>query len=141
MARFNRHRPSRNEITARLERILTADPDVILAYLFGSMARNDSSRTSDIDVAVVVKEDCALTGKKLQLLLDVSRGLDLDDVDLVMLNKAPLTLKARAVRDGIVLVEKEPFFRHAFESLVMRKYFDFSIKEKNILEERFGIGR
>ena len=39
-----------------------------------------------------------------------------------------------------VIVDNNPFLRHRYESLTMRKYFDFSIKEMAILERRFFHG-
>jgi hypothetical protein len=39
-----------------------------------------------------------------------------------------------------VVVDREPFLRHHYESLTMREYFDFSIKEKDILYRRFLSG-
>jgi hypothetical protein len=36
-----------------------------------------------------------------------------------------------------VIVDNDPFERHRFESLTMRKYFDFSIKEVAILRRRY----
>lgn len=31
------------------------------------------------------------------------------------------------------IVDKEPYIRHIYESVTLRKYYDFSIKEKEIL--------
>ena len=63
-----------------------------------------------------------------------------DFVDLVVLNTAPLPLQARVLRDKEVMVDRNPHFRHVFESLIIRKYLDFSIKEEAILRRRFGLG-
>ena len=65
------------------------------------------------------------------------RGLLIFGVDLIILNQAPITLAKRVLESHIVLIDRDPTVRHQFESLVMRKYFDFSILEKEILERRF----
>jgi hypothetical protein len=54
---------------------------------------------------------------------------------------SPLPLKAKIIQNKKVLVDKDPNLRYSFESLTLREYFDFSIKEKAILYRRFGIGR
>ena len=36
-----------------------------------------------------------------------------------------------------VIVDEAPFFRHKYESLTMREYFDFSIIETGILKRRY----
>ena len=63
--------------------------------------------------------------------------LETDEIDLVILNAVPLTLKMKILRNKKVIVDNNPFLRYNYESLTMRKYFDFSIKETGILERRF----
>jgi hypothetical protein len=58
----------------------------------------------------------------------------------VILNNAPLSLAGRILQGRKVLVDKEPFVRHIFESRILREFFDFAVKEKNILKRRYGIG-
>jgi hypothetical protein len=36
-----------------------------------------------------------------------------------------------------LIVDNDPFERHLFESLTMRKYFDFSFKELSQLRRRY----
>ena len=71
-------------------------------------------------------------------------GYDLTETpehaDLVILNTASLPLKARIIQNKKVLVDKDPNLRYSFESLTLREYFDFSIKEKDILYRRYKIG-
>jgi len=38
-------------------------------------------------------------------------------------------------------VDKEPFSRHAFESLKLREFCDFRIKEDSLLSRRYDLGR
>jgi len=39
-----------------------------------------------------------------------------------------------------IIVDKAPFFRNNYESLILRKYFDFAIKEMDILKRRYLYG-
>ena len=68
-------------------------------------------------------------------------ALQTDEVDLVVLNSAELPLIMNVLRNKKVLADKDPFCRHLFESLAMRKYFDFSIKESAQLKRRYLHGR
>ena len=63
-----------------------------------------------------------------------------DDIDLVVLNQASLPLMMNVIKSRRIIVDKYPFIRHKFESLIMRKYFDFSFLEKNILIRRYFDG-
>jgi hypothetical protein len=66
--------------------------------------------------------------------------LQTDEIDLVVLNSAALPLRMRILENKKVVVDREPFLRHHYESLTMREYFDFSILEGEILNRRFLSG-
>jgi uncharacterized protein len=135
-------KPTRDKrwVMARASQALDGNSNVLFAYLFGSWARDAVTPLSDIDIAVYLREAHPDAEDKLAILGELADHLETDDIDLVVLNSAPLTLQARVVRDRQVLVDRQPYVRHAFESLVMRKYFDFSIFETSILNRRFSLG-
>jgi hypothetical protein len=114
---------------------------IVFAYLFGSLARDKVLPLSDIDIAIYLKEGMDLGQEKMSILQNLIDLLGTEEIDLVLLNTAPLTLKARIVENKKILVDKEPFLRHSFESLVLREYFDFSKKEEQIFKRRFSLGR
>jgi predicted nucleotidyltransferase len=114
---------------------------VVFSYLFGSLARDKVLPLSDIDIAIYLKEGVDLDKEKMSILQNLIDLLGTEEIDLVLLNTAPLTLKARTVENKKILVDKEPFLRHSFESLVLREYFDFSKKEEEIFKRRFSFGR
>jgi len=114
--------------------------DVLFAYLFGGLATGQAQPLSDVDIAVYVKQGADMAETKISILGALVDILGTDELDLVILNKAPLPLKARVIRAKHVMVDKEPFERHRFESLVIREYFDFSIKENSFFNQRYRIG-
>jgi predicted nucleotidyltransferase len=114
---------------------------VVFSYLFGSLARDKVLPLSDIDIAIYLKEGVDLDQEKMSILQNLIDLLGTEEIDLVLLNTAPLTLKARIVENKKILVDKKPFLRHSFESLVLREYFDFSKKEEQIFKRRFSLGR
>jgi len=111
--------------------------DVLFAYLFGSLARGKPSSLSDVDIAVYLSEDADILAKKMEILGKLIELLETDEIDLVILNSAPLTLRMKILETKKVIVDNAPFLRHDYESLTMREYFDFSIREMAILERRF----
>jgi len=116
---------------------LRADKDVLFAYLFGSLARKKAGFLSDVDFAIYCREGSSLPEKKLEILGDLVNILKTDEIDLVVLNRAPLALKMKILENKKVIVDKAPLLRHRYESLTMRQYFDFSFKESFILRKRF----
>ena len=116
-------------------------PKVVFAYLFGSLTKGKINPLSDIDIAIYFKKGTNFTREKMVISKELIDMFGTDEIDLVILNVAPLTLRARIVKNKKILVDKDPFLRHSFESLVLREYFDFSKKEEDIFKRRFSLGR
>jgi predicted nucleotidyltransferase len=98
---------------------------LVCAYLFGSHARGDETPASDIDVALLLEQDPPRTLEGLQLdLADELAGAVDRPVDLVVLNRAPADLIHRVLRDGILLLDRDPSARIRFEVRARNQYFD-----------------
>ena len=122
-----------------LSEVLKDEPNIAFMYLFGGLLNKKSNPLSDVDIAVYLKNV-----KYFDYLGAFSRITDIlgtDEVDLVVLNNIPISLAGRILQNRKVLIDSNPFLRHKYESLTLRKYFDFSVKEKDILFRRYGIGR
>ncbi|HDH05732.1 MAG TPA: nucleotidyltransferase domain-containing protein [Nitrospirae bacterium] len=114
------------------------DSNVIFAYLFGGLLKDRQSPLSDVDIAVYIKN--IKNPDYLDLFDKTTNVLDTDEVDIVVLNTSPISLTGRILQNRKILIDKDPFLRHRYESITLRKYFDFAIKERDILERRYGIG-
>ncbi len=71
--------------------------------LFGSQARGNVHPDSDIDIAVIGKDD----HDKMRLMADFSDLLKREDVEVVNLAHASPTLMHSVVKDGVLLYERE----------------------------------
>ena len=116
---------------------LKSNLHIIFAYLFGSLAKRKPQPLSDVDIAVYLKQGANVVECKLEILGRLIDILQTDEIDLVVLNAVNLPLVINILKSKKIIVDKEPFVRHIFESLAMRKYFDFSIKEAVILQRRY----
>ncbi|GBD95159.1 MAG TPA: nucleotidyltransferase domain-containing protein [Nitrospirae bacterium] len=114
------------------------DSNVIFAYLFGGLLKDRQSPLSDVDIAVYIKNIKNLD--YLDLFDKTTNVLGTDEVDIVVLNTSPISLTGRILQNRKILIDKDPFLRHRYESITLRKYFDFAIKERDILGRRYGIG-
>jgi predicted nucleotidyltransferase len=121
--------------------ILTEDGNIIFAYLFGGLTKGDVKPFSDIDLAVYLRDNEHLGEYKLQLFDRLTQALGTSELDLIILNSAPISLTGRILQTRQVLVDKEPFLRHNYESLILRDFFDFKVKEDILLSGRYGIGK
>ena len=120
--------------------VLEAEPAVRFAYLFGEAGRHDLRSLSDVDVAVYLDPVVDPVQARLDLIGVVTKHLGTDEVDLVILNRAPTALIGRILQSRRVIADKEPFLRHRFESLELRKFLDFRIFEQRFLDARFPSG-
>ena len=117
---------------------LELHPRVLFAYLFGGLAKGKLQPLSDVDIAVYMAAgSLSLSDLKLDILGKLIDILQTDEIDLVVLNTAELPLKMNILKTKKVIVNKDPFTRHIFESLTMRKFFDFSMIESTILQRRY----
>ena len=137
MIRFKRIPP---DIAKRLPwaaEYLRSHRKVVFAYLFGGLARGKQSQLSDVDIAVFLSETRRASQTKLELLENLCDVLGTDEIDLVVLNaQENVPLVAEILRDCKVIVDKSPFERHRFESLALRKYFDFQPRELRVLKAK-----
>lgn len=141
MIKYSRLPENISHLLPSVREYLDKHPNVVFAYLFGGLARGRVSPLSDVDIAIYMVDGTDIVQEKLEILGKLNELLKTDEVDLVVLNTAPLPLAARIIKNKIILVDKMPFTRHAFESLTIREYFDFSRKEMDIFEGRYKLGR
>jgi predicted nucleotidyltransferase len=111
-------------------------PAIRFAYLFGGAAVGRLTPLSDVDVAVYLDPAADLVAARLQAIDAVSRHLATEDVDLVVLNSAPTALVGRVLTGRKVILDRDPFLRHRFESLALREFADFRVFEHRLLERR-----
>lgn len=137
MIKYTKLPPTIESLIPRAANYLQAQPSVVFAYLFGGLVRGKPQPLSDVDIAVYLSQGMNIVKNKLDILGRLIDLLETDEIDLVVLNIADLPLVANILKNKKLLVDKQPFVRHQFESLAMRKYFDFSIKEAAILKGRY----
>jgi hypothetical protein len=99
---------------------------LVAAYLFGSVARGTSHAGSDVDVAILFAQDPPRTYAALPLRLEGRLTERLGrETEVVVLNRAPVDLVHRVVRDGILVLDRDRAARLAFEVNARREYLDF----------------
>ena len=116
---------------------LRSHPKVGFAYLFGGLVRDRRSPLSDVDIAVWLTTTRSAARTKQELLEHLVDVLGTEEIDLVVLNaQENVPLAGEVLKACRVIVDKIPFERHKFESLAMRKYFDFIPRELRLLKAK-----
>jgi len=96
----------RNDPIEAATKLLSAEPRVRVAYLFGSAARPDALRPRDLDLAVSARPPLDLQ-ELLQLQGRLQEALAVA-VDLVSLDDAPIVLAHEVVESGRCLYARSP---------------------------------
>jgi predicted nucleotidyltransferase len=116
--------------SAVVERVLrelfaTQTGDIVAAYLFGSVGRGTSGPRSDVDVAVLyaATPPATLDGLPLDLASRIEH-LVKRPVQVIVLNTAPADLVHRILRDGVLLLDRDPSVRIRFEVRARNEFFD-----------------
>jgi hypothetical protein len=114
--------------------------DILFAYLFGGAGVGRIGPLSDVDVAVYLLQGVDPVEGRLKAMGAVTAHLGTDEVDVVVLNEAPTSLTGRILQTRRVILDREPFRRHRFESQALREFLDFRIFEHRILAQRYARG-
>ena len=116
------------QLAERLRQVLEPRGEILEAYLFGSRARGDDHRNSDIDVAVYIDEQRAPRSKwgyDAELITDLMGALGTNDIDVVLLNRADPLLYHRVLRDGVRLLSRDLRATTTRAGQALSRYFDF----------------
>lgn len=130
-------------LAGRVRDALLARTEVLEAYLFGSQATGTAQAHSDVDVAVYVDPDALRAaggyGYAAALTADLMSALGRNDVDVVLLNRAPPLLYHRVLRDGTRLLARDPAATTTREGRALSRYCD-DLPRLAILERALGGG-
>jgi len=117
-----------DNLSMNYKKVFSKYSSIISAYLFGSRARGNFSPISDYDFAIQLDEGKINKHKyvdlKLDLIGDLCKTLKTDNVDIVILNEAPLLLKHRILRDRKVLFCRSHLKRIRNEARILINYLD-----------------
>lgn len=121
------------------QRVLDIAPDNInLIVIFGSRARGDHSKHSDLDLAVSTSFQDKEKRFKLRLqVISLLEGPE-QPVDVVLLEDCNWTLRHQIARDGVVIFQKTEDSWANFIEEVLIYYPDYRHFEQQFLKDALG---
>lgn len=113
----------------KLKDVFNDYPYIASAYFFGSHVSGKTTLESDVDIAILVKNN-APKGKEFlheedYLAYKVARMLGVKEVDLVDLNSKGIVFQHNVLRTGILVYDGDPAFRIKFETEVIIRFCGF----------------
>lgn len=117
---------TRAELAAKLVPLLETLPEEVLSVsLFGSFARDSAGPQSDVDLAFWRRTPSEpVASQQPYALAAVLEGALGREVDLVELNRATPDLLHEVLREGVVLLDRDPDARVRFEVAARAHYLD-----------------
>lgn len=118
---------SLDAILAKVRSCMAGRPEILFGYIFGSVARAEARPDSDVDVAVFLDQETTgveTSTFRSSFLAELLKCLSRNDVDLVILNQAPVVLRHRVLRDGNLVISRDETRRVAFAVDTLRRYVD-----------------
>lgn len=112
-------------LAAGARAVLSDDPDIVAAYLYGSAARGEPA--ADLDVALLVPGS-RFGSKRLEALaarLQAEGAPEGPDLDVRLLAGTSPRFRANVLRDGRLLYEADRKARLAFEARALSEWLDF----------------
>jgi hypothetical protein len=115
----------REQLISNLKEFFSKREDVVFAYLFGSIAYDNYTSKSDIDVAVFLKTNKDLFDERINLIVELEKRFK-RDVDVIVLNNSKSSfLKYFIIKEGVVIADKNKDIRTELEFKILENYFDY----------------
>jgi len=108
----------------KIKKIFSDENNISLAYIFGSQLKGKTGPLSDYDFAIFLSRKPSFQFKyrlKNKLVTILNTG----QVDLVILNDAPIELKYNVIAAGKIIFQKNSIIRTEFEADTLSRYFDY----------------
>jgi predicted nucleotidyltransferase len=115
-----------NEILQRVKKVIKKHGEITFAYLYGSLAKGEERRSSDVDVGVFLERNFKRkVFYEAQLALEIEKEAKLRNVEVVVLNGKSLRFLNQVLRYGKLIISRNEKERIKFETFVTKSYIDF----------------
>jgi uncharacterized protein len=115
---------------------LCQNPSIVAVFLYGSYDTPYQTPLSDVDLAVLFRP-CQVPdfNGHIDLINQVTGGLHEDDVSVMILNQAPLSLQFAVVSKGRRLLVNDEIALADFLEVLFDRYGDFAVDESKFFAE------
>jgi predicted nucleotidyltransferase len=111
------------DLLDRLRERAASLPEVRLAVVFGSTARGQARKDSDVDLGLLLGP--VSRRERLHVEAELARAAG-REVDFIDLDEAPPLLRFEITRDGVVILEREEGLWTHFKAKAMVDWWDWA---------------
>lgn len=115
-------------ILNQIKPIITNEDNIIFAYIFGSYAKGDFLDSSDVDIALYLRNDSF--DYQLQIIKKLNSKIH-QDIDLVILNRAKNLFLIEDIINNSIIIKDHPR-RIEYETYRWMEIVDFKELDKRL---------
>ncbi len=109
-----------------IAKILEKHEEILFAYLYGSIARGEANKKSDIDIGIFLKKDFKSDPfYEVKIAEEIENSLNLKNVEVIVLNGKPIRFLNQVLRYGKLIFSRDEKTRISFETYVTKSYIEF----------------
>lgn len=124
------------KIKEQITRLCKQHLEIAAVFLFGSFGTCHETEFSDIDFGVLFFPDSVPDLRGEMHFADLfGIAIEREDVDLVILNKAPLPLRYRIIAEGDLIYEKDYLYTSDFLAFTYKFFLDYNIDYRYFMDE------
>lgn len=98
--------------------------EIIALYIFGSYGTYEQPPLSDIDLAILYRSIPKIE-EELDFEVKISEIFERDDIDIVILNKAPIDIQIEVLSKGEIIYCSDELLLTEFKERVFYQYGDY----------------
>lgn len=125
----------KEELLTLLREFFLEDESIELAFLFGSVAEDTASPSSDVDIGVYLSEtllEKERIYKQIDLIGELSDLMKSDKLDPVAINDASPVLRFEIIRPNVTIFSRDDNLRVDIEHRIMSVYLDWKYYEDRL---------
>ena len=126
---------STKEAVNKFLKIVSKDKKILVAYLFGSRAKETENLDSDIDFAIYTSINFSFEDYLL-LRSDLSLILKTDRFNLVWMNIADPIINLAVIKDGKCIFYRDDEILNILEMKIRKEFYDYCVRQKKRLKFR-----
>ncbi len=117
-----------HELVKALQDFFKKENTVAAVYVFGSFGTEYENPMSDVDLGVLFS--CPVSfADELDMDVRLTMSIHVNkEIDFVNLNRAPLPLQFRALREGTLIYEGDYLFHSNFIEYVIKNHFEYQLR-------------
>ena len=119
--------PDLQTAAERVSELVAGKPEILAAYIFGSVATGRARANSDIDIAVLLDAEFMKrrpSKYRTDLIAEAGSALGTFDADVVLLNEVSPALAHNVITKGKLIYERSRSARVAFQVKNLNEFLD-----------------